>query len=594
VISLTPAVKKANRVAYGRTAEILFLLVPLTALGCGSDGTLSSTDATPTGGASGGGSTGITGQGGGSGAIGSGSTAGTSGGNSSGGAPGHDGSGGAEASGGAAATGGSGGVAGTGGDSAGGAVACQGSGPWAPLSVMAVVNPKDHGAVGNGTTDDLAALAATVAALPAAGGIVYLPKDAIFKKTNLLIVTKSHVKFWAPGGQATIFQSILGQKRHQSVICQKNDGCGFFGVKFESDATARFDALEDNQISADHGSLVEVAGCDIAGSAAAGIFLYGSTEHYIEGNYVHHTYADHVHHTDGARTSWVWGNTVFNESPSNGDDGVACVTYGPASPRCGDMEWWKNTILHTEWGRGYSVIGGNDISIHDNWAIGVSGAGIIVASEGSFNSSSSKGISIRNNAVTGCGHNGSHPGILISGLNTAAEPLSDITLTDNVSTANQNGNYRTEGAFTNVTNTGMKTAASDLPTPEPTAADIHLADTTVLRTRDVSHVGASFRPGLHRIHVRQTTSGGGFEERFEYVVKGSEAAVDVLVAARAQAGGCLSERRDVTGTTYARLLSSTPITIPNDVSGVTFRDLRAGDQTGTLSWLWQRVDSGAD
>ena len=111
------------------------------------------------------------------------------------------------------------------------------------------------------------------------------------------------------------------------------------------------------------------------------MFLYGSTESYVEGNYVHHTWADHIHHTNGARQSWVWNNFIFNDQVSKGDDGVACVTYGPTSTRCADMEWWRNTHLGTGWGRGYAVIGGDDINIHHNWAIGVAGAGLIVASE---------------------------------------------------------------------------------------------------------------------------------------------------------------------------------------------------------------------
>ena len=463
---------------------------------------------------------------------------------------------------------------------------------WAPLSVMAIVNPKDHGAVGDGVTDDLGALSASVAALPDAGGIVYLPEGGRFKKTDLFVIVKSHVKFWAPGGKSTIFQSVGGQKQRQSTICRQNDGCGFFGVKLESDAAARLDTLEDNQISADHATLVEVVGCEIAGSASTGIFLFGSTEDYIEGNYVHHTWADHIHHTDGARTSWVWGNYVFNEAPSKGDNGVACVTYGVSSPRCGDMEWWNNDVLHTEGGRGYAVVGGDDVSIHDNWAIGVPAAGISVASEPSYNSSSSSRITIRRNYVTACGAGVSHPGILISGLNSAAEPLSDITVTDNVSALNANGGYRAEGAYTNVTDTGLDESASSLPTPLPTVADVRLADTSVLRTHDVSHVAASFRPGLHRIHVREAPAGGGFEERFEYVVTGPDAALDAFIAARTRAGDYLSEKRSDAGTTHALLLTRTPLSLPSEVSGVTFRDLRAGDVNGTLSWLWQRIDSG--
>jgi len=499
--------------------------------------------------------------------------------------------------GGAAATGGGGGSSGGSAGTGGGAGADSGSvgsldSVWSELTVMAVVDPRDHGAVGDGITNDQAALEAAIAALPDAGGILYLPEGATFRKMNLLAFTKHHVKWWAPNGQATIKQDVLGQRRHQSLLCRQTNGCGFFGLKLESDATARYDALEDNQIAADHGSLVEVVGCEIDGSAAAGIFLYGSTEHYIEGNYIHHTWADHIHHTDGARASWVWENHIFNELPSKGDDGVACVTYDPANPRCGDMEWWKNIILHSDWGRGYSVIGGDDISIHDNWAVGVAGAGIIVASEPSYTSSASSRIDIRNNAVTQCGHTIGHPGILISGLNPAAGPLDQIALRDNVSTNNDNGDYRAEGSYTNLTNENLRTTTDALPGPIPTQAGVSMADTLVLRTRDTSHVAAELRIGLYRIHVRRAPDGSGFEQRFEYVVKGAASEIDAFVAARSAAGDYFS-RKDVVGaTSYALVLTRSPITVPSSLSAVSFRELRAGDRDGTLAALWVTIDSG--
>ena len=282
------------------------------------------------------------------------------------------------------------------------------------------------------------------------------------------MVTKAHVKFWAPNRQAELFQSVAGQRRRQAILCRSNAGCGFFGLALRSDAAARFDALEDNQIAADRASLVEVVGCDIRSSAAVGVFLYGSTENYVEGNYVHHTWADHIHHTNGARQSWVWNNFILNDTVSKGDDGVACVTYGPTSTRCADMEWWRNTILGTGWGRGYAVIGGDDIHIHHNWAIGVAGAGLIVASEPAYDSASSARITLANNCVYRCAHTIGHPGILISGQNTAAQPLDTITLTNNVSAETVTGTaYRAEGSYTNVTNTGLATTAAALPVAHP-------------------------------------------------------------------------------------------------------------------------------
>jgi Right handed beta helix region len=462
-------------------------------------------------------------------------------------------------------------------------------GVWSRLTVMSVVNPLDYGAQGNGTSDDLGALSAAVNALPAAGGIVYLPSGRTFKKTNVLVVTKSHVKFWSPNRQAEVFQSLAGVRRRQALLCRGNTGCGFFGLKLRSDATVRFDAPEDDQISADNSTLLEVVGCELQGSAAAGISLHGSTEHYLEGNYIHHTWADHIHHTAAAKASWVWNNYIFNELPSKGDDGVACVTYGPSAARCADMEWWRNTILHTDWGRGFSVIGGNAISIHDNWAIGVAGAGIIVASESSYNSASSQGITIANNYVYGCGHTIGHPGILVSGMSSAAGPLQDIALTNNVSVGAAGGAYRAEGSYTNVTNVNMASATTALPAPMPSTGNVRMADTSVLRTRDVSHVAEGMRAGLYRIHVR--AAGSGFEQRFEYMVKGAADAMKGFLTARASAGDYVSEQRVVDGTTYALVLCAAPVALPSGLSAVTFRELRTKDQSGALSWLWNRVDA---
>jgi hypothetical protein len=464
---------------------------------------------------------------------------------------------------------------------------------WSPLQVMVVVDPLDHGAVGDGIADDLGALQAAVAALPEAGGIVYLREGRTFRKTDLLIVDRPHIKLWAINRGAELLQLVDGTRRRQSILCRQQEGCGVFGLHLRSDANERFDALEDNPVSADGSTLIEVVGCEVEGAAASGIFLYGSSEHYIHGNFIHHTWADHVHHTDGAQASWVWRNFILNEEPSRGDDGVACVTYGPSGPRCRDMEWWSNTILHTGWGRGYSVIGGEDIFIHDNWAIGVAGAGIIVASEGSYDSASSTRIRIERNVVYQAGHSIGHPGILISGLNEAAEPLTAIALVDNVSVDNPNGPYRAEGAHDGVTNDGLRTDASDLPEPVPTRGDVVLEDTSVLRTRDVSHVPIAQRAGLHRIHVRPAPDGSGFEQRFEYVVSGEPAAVAAFCDERSAAGDFVAEQRSAGATAHALLLTAVPVAIPEALEGVSFRELRE-HAAGMLDWLWTRIDAAQD
>lgn len=124
---------------------------------------------------------------------------------------------------------------------------------WSKLTVATVIDPTTKGAVGDGKTDDTAALRASIDALPASGGILWL--DKTFRKTNLLRITKAHVMLGAENRKGGVLGAVLGTRRKQSILC-KADGCGFFGVKLTSDATERFDAHEDNQISvADRGEI---------------------------------------------------------------------------------------------------------------------------------------------------------------------------------------------------------------------------------------------------------------------------------------------------------------------------------------------------
>jgi hypothetical protein len=127
----------------------------------------------------------------------------------------------------------------------------------------------------------------------------------------------------------------------------------------------------------------------------------------------------------------------------------------------------------------------------------------------------------------------------------------------------------------------------------PTQTDIKLEDTTVLRTRDVSHVPVEVRTGLYRIHVRKAPT-GGFEQRFEYLIKGAPEIVSTYVKARTDADDYLSEQRTVDGTAYALLLTAAPISLPSTMQPVTFLELRNNEQSGNqkLTWLWNRVDSG--
>jgi hypothetical protein len=476
-----------------------------------------------------------------------------------------------------------------------------------------LINPKDYGAEGDGSNDDAEALQAAFDAVPEGGGIVLFPAGTYLKHQRQVRVNQSHTLLWSPNRRATLHGTVrsltqeerddgLCGARQQAVSFRQTTGGGVYGLRFTSDASERTSCAEDCQITLDTALGMEVVGTEIDGAAACGVFAWSSRadgrseELYVEGNFIHHTYADSVHHTHGARRSWCWENYFFNEAPSLGDDGIACVTYSPSDPRCGEMEWWNNTYLGGMHGRGLAVIGGEDISIHHNWVIGSASAGLIVASEWAYTSASSERIELRSNWIidspNGSVDNG-HSSILISGGNTEAEPLRDIQALDNVVIGAPSGRVeRAEGEYDAESIVfDNSTDAADLPGAIPTLDDVVIRDTSILRTRDLSFVEAAVRRGLYRIHVREAAA-GGIEERFEYVVSGSAASVSSFLEAVRASGGYVSEARDVGSVRYAHVLVPAPLEVPAELDAVTFEALRAGDRDGALSWLWARLELG--
>lgn len=91
-------------------------------------------------------------------------------------------------------------------------------------------NVKDFGAVGNGTTDDTAAINAAVAALTAAGGggVVYFPPGR-YKTSGPIVITQSCVTLAGDAlGQNNIGTQIIGSGNHNVI---QATGVSFFTVQ---------------------------------------------------------------------------------------------------------------------------------------------------------------------------------------------------------------------------------------------------------------------------------------------------------------------------------------------------------------------------
>jgi hypothetical protein len=488
---------------------------------------------------------------------------------------------------------------------------CPIDGPWSPATHVEVRDPRAYGAQGNGTSDDTAAIAAAINALPSVGGVVRFTAGNYLKANKLLTITKPHVHLWAPQSDAVLLGAVRAKTsaekanpafcgpREQATIFKTVNGGGVHGLRFDSTAVERHSCGESNQIVFEGAQNLEVVGVEITGSAAAGVFAYRSTGQTatsglkIVGNYIHHTRADSIHHTSGTRNSYVWANDIYNELPTRGDDGIACVTYGVNGAKCGQMEWWDNRYFGGANGRGMAIIGGEQINAHHNWVVSSSAAGILVGSEPGYNSATSTDIQLSSNWLVdspdGTVNNG-HAAILISGMNSAAPPVSNVASTGNVIVNPWAGRTeRAEGSVSGVTFADL-VGEQYLPSAPPQLSNASRRAVTTLRTWDTSFAGVA---GVYRVHLRETPA-GAFEERFEYVVKGSAPDIAAWFSSAPACGSRLLTWRTVGLQTYAVILMSNPVSLPASVSAVTFSELRDGDNAGTLNWLWSKLESSPD
>ncbi|HEU0199089.1 MAG TPA: right-handed parallel beta-helix repeat-containing protein [Burkholderiaceae bacterium] len=149
------------------------------------------------------------------------------------------------------------------------------------------------------------------------------------------------------------------------------------------------------------------------GSSATGIFVYHADNFLIAENTVKRSLADAIHMTSGS----INGRVILNTVRENGDDMIASVSYmGPQGVSATTLasnlstllaERLNKNILITRndvsgqyWGRGITVVGGQDITIQNNKIANTThGAGVLLAREASYTSFGVHNIVVRNNDI---------------------------------------------------------------------------------------------------------------------------------------------------------------------------------------------------
>ncbi|PFH30089.1 right-handed parallel beta-helix repeat-containing protein [Burkholderia sp. JKS000303] len=180
------------------------------------------------------------------------------------------------------------------------------------------------------------------------------------------------------------------------TIEMRGDGTTILGFRLTGTGTTRLTTPESTKIEVT-GRDVQVLDNVIDGGASGGIFVFGATDVVIVGNEVMSTLADGIHITHGSRNVLVRGNVVRG----TGDDMIAVVSYRQDGVPSGNVLITGNSLEGNPWGRGITVVGGENVTISKNIVRNVQvSAGILVAQEDSSRTFGASDVRVENNVIT--------------------------------------------------------------------------------------------------------------------------------------------------------------------------------------------------
>lgn len=279
------------------------------------------------------------------------------------------------------------------------------------------------GAKGNGSADDQAALQNAFNAARASGQAVYIPPGTYLHSSTL---RADGITVFG-SGEATVLKAT---NPANASIFLTGSNPGLFDVKIDGSASARGVINEMNGVTIDHATGFTVENVHVYNSMAAGIMNWGGSKGYIGHNYVEQSRADAIHNTAGAHDVTVEWNKIYHA----GDDGVAVVSYSPAP---GSMVYnitvQHNTVKDSVWGRGLTVVGGQNVQILSNHVDGSAGhAGVYIAAEKEYNTAGVHGVVIKGNTLVNAGGAASgHGAITIYNSQAGVQSIDGVNISDN-------------------------------------------------------------------------------------------------------------------------------------------------------------------
>lgn len=260
--------------------------------------------------------------------------------------------------------------------------------------VTAYISVTDFGAKGDGSTDDQAALQAAFNYAKINGVGVYLP-PGIYNHSNVLKADGITV-FGA--GESSVLKATNPEL---GSLFLTGTNPAVYNLKVDGSGTTRGVVNETNGITIDHATGFTVENVHVVNAMGVGIMNWGGSNGTISHNYIEHSFADSIHNTLGAHDVVIEYNKTFN----SGDDGIAVVSYsdGPGS-LVYNITIQNNTILDNLWGRGLTVVGGENVKILNNHVEGMADrAGLYIAAEGEYNTLGVKNVVASGNTFIASG-----------------------------------------------------------------------------------------------------------------------------------------------------------------------------------------------
>ncbi len=290
-------------------------------------------------------------------------------------------------------------------------------------------NVKNHGAVGDGITDDTAAIQAVLDGLSPGATAIFPPGDYLV--SSLSVLNKN--KFTIRGRAARIITTTT------TVGYFTFTGCTDFtvrGLRMEAQTSAIRRSAVNGMLTFTNCNRFRVLDNQLMFGEGTGTFTQNSTDATFCSNYVDTTLADGMHTKGGSKRISYIGNVI--NTP--GDDGIAVVSY-QASGLCDTVSVAGNVIYQSN-ARGIAVVGGQGVTISGNTINKTKAGGIYVAYESAFTTYGVTDVTISGNTVLYA--NTYNPSTNQHGIHvhssSASFPVSGVSVTGNtVEGSNWNG-----------------------------------------------------------------------------------------------------------------------------------------------------------